>query len=86
MKERGKNPQDPTNEEKRAKLSVKEFGYNSNDDPKSQDRIERTQESLNIFNKDLEKIKNKQAVMNSEISEIKNSLEGINSRIMRQNR
>ena len=51
MKERGKNPQDPTNEEKRAKLSVKEFGYNSNDDPKSQDRIERTQESLNIFNK-----------------------------------
>ena len=39
------------------------------------------QESLNIVNKDLEKIKNKQAVMNSEISEIKNTLEGINSRI-----
>ena len=69
------------NEEKTAKLSVKEFSYNSKDDPKSQDRIEKMQESLNIFKKHLEKIKNKQAVMNSEISEIKNTLEGINSRI-----
>ena len=33
------------------------------------------------FNKDLEKLKSKEAMMNNTINEIKNSLEGINSRI-----
>ena len=34
-----------------------------------------------MFNKDLEEWKSKQAVMNNTINEIKNSLEGINNRI-----
>ena len=34
-----------------------------------------------MFNKDLEELKNKQAEMNNTITEIKNTLEGINSRI-----
>ena len=34
-----------------------------------------------IFNKDLETLKNKQAMMNITITEIKNILGGINSRI-----
>ena len=41
-------------------------------------RMEKMQE---MFNKDLEQLKNKQAVMNNAITEIKNTLEGINSRI-----
>ena len=34
-----------------------------------------------MFNKDLEELKNKQTMMNYTINEITNSLEGINSRI-----
>ena len=41
-------------------------------------RMEKIQE---IFNKDLETLKNKQAMMNITITEIKNILGGINSRI-----
>ena len=41
--------------------------------------MEKMQESINTFNKNLEEIKNKQ--MNNTIIEIKNTLEGINSRI-----
>ena len=41
-------------------------------------QIEKMQE---MFNKDLEELKNKQTVMNNTISEMKNTLEGINSRI-----
>ena len=40
--------------------------------------IEKIQE---MFNKDLEELKNKQTVMENTITEIKNTLEGINSRI-----
>ena len=36
---------------------------------------------LEMFNKDLEELKNKQTVMNNTITEMKNTLEGINSRI-----
>ena len=43
-------------------------------------RMEKMQEALNIFNRDLEEIKNKQTVI-KKITEIKNTLEGINSRI-----
>ena len=35
-----------------------------------------------MFNKDLEEIKNIQSIMNHAITHIKNTLEGINSRIM----
>ena len=41
-------------------------------------RMEKIQE---MFKKDLEELKSKQAGMNNTINEIKNSLEGINSRI-----
>ena len=41
-------------------------------------RIERMQE---MFNKDLQELKNKQTEMNNTITEMKNTLEGINSRI-----
>ena len=41
-------------------------------------RMEKIQE---MFNKDLETLKNKQAMMNITITEIKNTLGGINSRI-----
>ena len=41
-------------------------------------RIEKIQE---MFNKDLEELKNKQSVMKNTITEMKNTLEGINSRI-----
>ena len=39
-------------------------------------RIEKMQE---MFNKDLEEIKNSQSIMNNAITEIKNTLEGTNS-------
>ena len=42
-------------------------------------RIEKMQE---MFNKDLEEIKQSQLQMNNTINEIKNTLEGTNSRIM----
>ena len=41
-------------------------------------KIEKIQE---MFNKDLEELKNKQTEMNNTITEMKNTLEGINSRI-----
>ena len=41
-------------------------------------QIEKVQE---MFNKDLEKLKNKQIEMNNTITEKKNTLEGINKRI-----
>ena len=41
-------------------------------------KIETMQE---MFNKDLEELKNKQTEMNNTITERKNTLEGINSRI-----
>ena len=39
-------------------------------------RIEKIQE---IFNKDLEELKNKQTEMNNTVTEMKNTLEGINN-------
>ena len=44
-------------------------------------RMEKMQESINTFNKDLEEIKNKHTETNDTITEIKNTLEGINTRI-----
>ena len=41
-------------------------------------KIEKMQE---MFNKDLEELKNKQTELNNTITEMKNTLEGINSRI-----
>ena len=41
----------------------------------------KTEKMQEMFNKDLEELKNKQTEMNSTITEMKNTLEGINSRI-----
>ena len=40
-----------------------------------------TEKIQEMFNKDLEELKNKQTVMNNTKTEMKNTLEGINSRI-----
>ena len=42
-------------------------------------RMEKMQESINTFNKDLEEIKNKHTETNNTITEIKSTLKGINS-------
>ena len=41
----------------------------------------RTEKIQEMFNKDLEELKNKETVMNNTITEMKNTREGINSRI-----
>ena len=46
-------------------------------------QIEKIQD---IFNKELEELKNKQTEMNNRITEMKNTLEGINRRFQRQKR
>ena len=40
-----------------------------------------TEKIQEMFNKDLEELKNKQTEMNNTITEMKNTLEGINSRV-----
>jgi len=57
MKEQGKNSQDQINEEEIDKLSEKEFRIKMIQNLKN--RLEKMQESNNIFNKDLEEIMNK---------------------------
>ena len=57
MKEQGKNSQDQINEEEIDKLSEKEFRIKMIQNLKN--RLEKMQESINIFNKDLEEIMNK---------------------------
>ena len=49
--------------------------------PNCKNGMEKMQEWINTFNKDLEEIKNKQTEINNTITEIKNALEEINSRI-----
>ena len=50
-----------------------------------ENRMEKMQESINTFNKDLEEIKNKQTETNNTITEIKNTLEGIKAEYLKQN-
>ena len=79
MKEQGKNRPDLTNEEEIGSLPEKEFRIMLVKMIQNLgNRMEKIQET---FNKDLEKLKNKQTIMNNTINEIKNSLLGINSRI-----
>ena len=84
MKEEGKNLQDQINEEEIGNLPEKEFRLMiikmiQNLGNRMEARIEKIQE---MFNKDLEELKNKQTEMNNTITEMKNTLEGINNRIM----
>ena len=84
MKEQGKTLQDQINEEKMGNLPEKEFRVMmvkiiQNLGNRMEARIEKIQE---MFNKDLEELKNKQTEMNNTITEMKNTLEGINNRKM----
>ena len=83
IKEKGKNLQDQINEEEIGNLSEKEFRVMivkmiQSLGNRMEAWIEKIQE---MFNKDLEELKNKQTEMNNTITEVKNTLEGINNRI-----
>ena len=83
MKEQDKTPEKQLNEVEIGNLSEKEFRIMimkmiQDLRKRKEAKIERMQE---MFNKDLEELKNKQTEMNNTITEMKNTLEGINSRI-----
>ena len=83
MKEQGKNLQDQINEEEIVNLPEKEFREMivkmiQNLGKRMEAGIEKIQE---MFDKDLEELKNKETEMNNTITEMKNTLEGINNRI-----
>ena len=84
IKEQGKNLQDQINEEEIGNLPEKEFTVMivkmiQNLGNRMEAQIEKIQE---MFNKDLEELKNKQTEMDNTITEMKNTLEGNNNRIM----
>ena len=86
IKEQDKTPEKQLNEVEIGNLPEKEFRIIivkmiQDLGKRMEAKIERMQE---MFNKDLEELKNKQTEMNNTITEMKNTLEGINSRIMRQ--
>ena len=79
IKEQGKKQPHQTNEGEIGSLPEKEFRVMI---VKMIQNLGNTMEKIQeVFNKDLEELKSKQAMMNNTINEIKNSLEGINSRI-----
>ena len=90
MKEHDKNPQDQTNEEeigslpeKGSRVIIVKMIQNLGNQMEAQ--INRLKAQIEMiqgkFNKDLEKLKNKQSTMNTAIIEIKNTLKGTNSRV-----
>ena len=83
MKEQDKTPEKQLNEVEIGNLPEKEFRImivKMTQDLREtmEAKIEKMQE---MYNKDLEELKNKQTEMNNTITEMKNILEGINSRI-----
>ena len=79
MKEQGKTPPDQTHKVELGSLLEKEFREMIEKMIQNLgNRMEKIQE---MFNKDIEEVKNKQTMMNNTINEIKNALEGVNSRI-----
>ena len=87
MKEQNKTPEKQLNEVKIGHLPEKEFRIivvkMIQDLGKTiEAKIEKMQE---MFNKDLEELKNKQTEMNKTITEMKTTLEGINSRMRQKN-
>ena len=83
MKEQGKNPPDEANEEEIGGLPEKEFTVMivkviQNLGNRMEAHIEKIQE---MFNKDLQELKNKPTEMNNTINEMKNTLHRINNRI-----
>ena len=84
MKEQDKTPEKQLNEMEIGNLPEREFRIMvvkmiQDFGKRMEAKIEKMQE---MFNKDLEELKNKQTEMNNTITEIKNTLEGINSRII----
>ena len=83
MKEQEKTPEKQLNEVEIGNLPEKEFRIMivkmiQNLGNRTEARIEKIQE---MFNKDLEELKNNQTEMTNTITEMKNTLEGINSRV-----
>ena len=83
MKEQDKTPEKQLNEVEIGNLPEKEFKIMiakmiQDLRRRMEAKIEKMQE---MFNKDLEELKNKQTKMNNTITEVKNTLEGINNRI-----
>ena len=83
MKEQDKTSEKQLNEGETGNLPEKEFRImivNTIQDlgKRMEAKVEKMQE---MFNKELEELKNKQTEMNNTITEMKNTLEGINSRI-----
>ena len=88
MKEQDKTPEKQLNEVEIGNLPEKEFKIMivkmiQDLGKRMEAKIEKMQE---IFNKDLEELKNKQTEMNNTKTEMKNTLEGINSRITEEER
>ena len=83
MKEQGKNLQAQINEEEIGNLPEKELRVMILKMMQSLgNRMEaRTEKIQEMFNKDLEELKNKQREMNNTITEMINTLKGINNRI-----
>ena len=83
MKEQCENLQDQINKEERGNLQEKEFRVMIVKMIQNlRNRMEAWIEKIwEMFNKDLEELKNKQTEMNNTIPEMKNTLEGINNRI-----
>ena len=84
MKEKDKTPEKQLNEVDIGDLPEKEFRIVivkmiQDLGKRMEAKIEKMQE---MFNKDLEELKNKQTEMNDTITEMKNTLEGMNSRII----
>ena len=83
MKEQDKTPEKQLNEVEIGNLPEKEFRIMivkmiQDLGKRMEAKIEKMQE---MFNKDLEELKNKQTEMNNTITEMKNTLEGIKNRI-----
>ena len=83
MKEQDKTPQKQLNEVEIGNLPEKEFRITivkmiQDLRKRMEAKIEKMQE---MFNKDLEELKNKQTEMNNTITEMKTTLEGVSSRI-----
>ena len=83
MKEQDKTPEEQLCEVEIGNLPKKEFRVMivkmTQDLGKRTDA--QTEKIQEIFNKELEDLKNKQTEMNNTITEMKNALEGINSRL-----
>ena len=81
MKEKSRSSQEQINGEEIGKLSEKEFRVMILKMIQNlKHRMEKIEESMNTFNKDIEEIKSKQTEMNNKVTKIRNTLEGINTK------